>query len=48
MQRQVEVLRTEGEPEATAAEHKRTRNESELAERGCAKILWAEVCVSAK
>lgn len=34
--------------EATAAEHKRTRNESELAERGCAKIRWAEVCVPAK
>lgn len=33
--------------EATAAEHKRTRNESELAERGCAKIRWVVVCVSA-
>lgn len=34
--------------EATAAEHKRTRNESELAERGCAKIRLAVVCVSTK
>lgn len=34
--------------EATAAEHKRRRNESELAERGCAKIRWVVVCVSAK
>lgn len=48
MQRQVEVLRTEGEPKPLQPSTSERETKANLAERGCAKIRWVVVCVSAK
>lgn len=48
MQRQVEVLRTEGEPKPLQPNTSERETKANLAERGCAKIRWVVVCVPAK